>query len=350
VRKNAAFTLIELLVVVSIIALLVAMLLPTLGRARALARKTSCRSQMSNYGTALAIYIAQYHTYPHFAPWSGHWTGSGYAGNDDYQLYPGPPGVPSDVSWGPINWGKAWPKFYTILQEMGIKGNFPTRYGIWYYFWQPDDVVDGVMCPSLDWLTMWEWMKARAAGSTGISDVMPYFHRAAMAYQWNFTLRCGVPGTTSLWPPVLQPNPACDYNDNTWWIGWGIILPGGQADHYGTQAVSPEQVADPQTVAEGWDSWDLPEETAASLPGWHVGPNSRSFNGWFLLNAGRHLDGPNILYADGHVASDATRRLTDADFPGASGFNAVSYGDYHEIFGTLRHILPKMQFEGEAAK
>ena len=56
-RKKSGFTLIELLVVIAVIALLMALLVPALSRARKHAKAMVCLSRLKQWGTTFALYV-----------------------------------------------------------------------------------------------------------------------------------------------------------------------------------------------------------------------------------------------------------------------------------------------------
>ncbi|HVT88214.1 MAG TPA: type II secretion system protein [Tepidisphaeraceae bacterium] len=67
-RKVRAFTLVELLAVIGIIAVLVSLLLPALGRARESANRTACLSNLRQLGMAFQLYVQDNNgTYPNAA-------------------------------------------------------------------------------------------------------------------------------------------------------------------------------------------------------------------------------------------------------------------------------------------
>lgn len=65
-NHKKAFTLIELLVVIAIIALLLSILMPSLGKVKERAKQTICKTNLKGVGIAIHLYLNDYEnkTYP----------------------------------------------------------------------------------------------------------------------------------------------------------------------------------------------------------------------------------------------------------------------------------------------
>jgi prepilin-type processing-associated H-X9-DG protein/prepilin-type N-terminal cleavage/methylation domain-containing protein len=141
-----AFTLVELLVVIGIIAVLIAILLPTLRRARQAAVNTQCQSNLRQMAVLLQMYTNASRGFMPHPGWGG-W----------FPLYP-PPATQYNMSWAERlvlataskqyvkNWNKHYPVTGQYLfrcpgygegaYESGNVGNNYAGYGINYLFAQ----------------------------------------------------------------------------------------------------------------------------------------------------------------------------------------------------------------------
>ncbi|MFQ5429955.1 MAG: type II secretion system protein [Phycisphaerae bacterium] len=100
-QVRRGFTLIELLVVISIIAVLIAILLPALAMAREEGKKTVCMNNMRQIGTAVILYLNDNDNLP--------WTYVHRTLPDGtVQLFPGT-SFYSSYSWGGMKAPKPWP-------------------------------------------------------------------------------------------------------------------------------------------------------------------------------------------------------------------------------------------------
>ncbi|MEX0744843.1 MAG: DUF1559 domain-containing protein [Phycisphaeraceae bacterium] len=106
-RAMHGFTLIELLVVISIIALLIALLLPALGKARETVRMVSCSTQLRQQGIAMAVYVNDYRDHMPFRPgWRGA-VGSGLE-RSTYEWLLAPYVDAEAPGWNPNTSGGHW--------------------------------------------------------------------------------------------------------------------------------------------------------------------------------------------------------------------------------------------------
>jgi prepilin-type processing-associated H-X9-DG protein/prepilin-type N-terminal cleavage/methylation domain-containing protein len=125
-RKSKAFTLVELLVVIGIIAILIALLLPSLARARQLAQRTACAAKLQQIMVAAANHVADHAGY---YPLAGILTGGQPEELDDPDTrkydyrnaldgYPAPAGVTRPIA----------PLTVSLGVEMGFKQNVNMSY------------------------------------------------------------------------------------------------------------------------------------------------------------------------------------------------------------------------------
>jgi len=74
-QRRVGFTLVELLVVIGIIAVLIALLLPSLTRAREAAYKVQCMSNLRQFANANQMYLNEYRSWHMPAFWNGNYPG-----------------------------------------------------------------------------------------------------------------------------------------------------------------------------------------------------------------------------------------------------------------------------------
>lgn len=119
--SDGGFSLMELLVVIAVITLLIAITLPSLGRAREQARRTECSTRLRNFAEySLAMSVDRLDQLPDFHNDSGEWSGNLYVSKPNVHTF--------DIKARDF-----------IVQDLGVERDFfycPSNNG---HLWNRDD-------------------------------------------------------------------------------------------------------------------------------------------------------------------------------------------------------------------
>lgn len=275
-RSRRGFTLIELLVVVSIIALLISILLPSLQAAREQAKLTVCQANLSSIGKVLMTYLLDLNALPIYTTQDANgntigwatWTSGGWSGKNRAQWEAAGPHANVQTSERPL----------TVYALAG--GSIADQEDI-----VPDDWVGGAetfpteeapmfKCPSDNRNSTWT-IPSEPGGDTQMSS----YDNVGTSYPLNW----------AWWPqthPVLNNIPN-DVDEWSFRANLGVQIWLRQMNRHGSRFIS--MLEDPAEfgINAGWSVQGTP---CAGTGGQQVMGYHNRFS--------RHV----ALYLDGHVA------------------------------------------------
>ena len=289
--KKRGFTLIELLVVISIIALLIAILLPSLARAKELANRAVCSANIRGIIQSCYIYAQSNNSqFPAtLAPTTGTTT---------LKITPGgAPGAPNTAPATPYSAGTVTAAWYS-----GTATYADPLSCLWMLVLQGQDTPKSFICPS-DPIATTPSLEYQTTAST-----------SGAAYYYNFGNILGT--TTNTSGQGESYSVACPWNNSGGVGGWWT-------DNSGSDV--PE-VSDMAPADDGGTAGSTLQRATTTL----VTGNTY---GNYIYNSGNHNgDGQNVGFGDDHVSWEVnpyvgqsgdnifTFQSSATDGPGTSGY------------------------------
>jgi prepilin-type processing-associated H-X9-DG protein/prepilin-type N-terminal cleavage/methylation domain-containing protein len=152
-HRSRAFTLVELLVVIGIIGLLMAFLMPALGKARKQAQTLQCSTNLRTIYQAFALYA---HDFKGAYPWTLYWFDylgtNGYLGAKDPDTYPDT-GLPAGPRWRVLSCPSedrsrtpSWPAGLSLTEYENNRCSYMWNFSISQYNYTPNYPYAGASC------------------------------------------------------------------------------------------------------------------------------------------------------------------------------------------------------------
>lgn len=325
--SRSAFTLVELLVVIGIIALLIGILLPTLGKARQQAQRAKCLSQIRSILQAAEVHQATHRGYYPLCGWVPGASPEELGDRDRIKYDYGDPS--SDVYVTLKDGTKAYPSLADIVVALGMIMNKDKRLqglATTDLVNDPTGVARYFLCPS----HTSEPSQVMTVGGTAYN----YNGAPNLQDQWA-CMYCTDPDSTTSGDLIVSQEP-CSYVFNAYVLGFDTGFEGGSKPVTGRLRGKASKVRSPAQTVFCSDGYGTNQYFLTGLSyypdiGFPIGfwhntgytPTGKGLTGVSLLNAysidgragaramfdkTRHQMNIDIGFCDGHAE---TRRITN---------------------------------------